>query len=73
MFTQFLNHVLERTATYIIYIYCFIKNDHLKKVLRQNLIKIYTTTHQIVHYFSRFSWRGAYMSPNNLTMCAVIN
>ena len=36
--------------------YCFIQRDHFKKtILIQNLIKIFTKTHQIAHFFKTFS------------------
>ena len=35
--------------------YCSIQRDHLKKtILIQNLIKIFTKTHQIAHFFQNF-------------------
>ena len=34
--------------------YCSIQRDHFKKNLMQNLIKIYTKTHQIAHFFLNF-------------------
>ena len=37
-------------------LYCYIQNDQLKKtILRQKLIKIYTATHQIAHFWKTFS------------------
>ena len=35
--------------------YCSIQRDHIKKELIQNLIKIFTKTHQIAHFFKNFS------------------
>ena len=36
--------------------HCSIQRDHLKKtIFIQNLIKIFTKTHQIAHYFKHFS------------------
>ena len=36
--------------------YCSIQRDHFKKtILLQNLIKIFTNTHQIAHFFKIFS------------------
>ena len=36
--------------------YCSIQRDHFKKtILIQNLIKIFTKTHQIAHFFKIFS------------------
>ena len=32
-----------------------IQKEHLKKILIQNLIKIFTKTHQIAHFFKIFS------------------
>ena len=47
--------------------YCSIRREHFKKKIIQNLIKIFTKTHQIAHFFKNFS-QGTYsMSPN---MCA---
>ena len=35
--------------------YCSIQRDHFKKtILIQNLIKIFTKTHQIAHFFQNF-------------------
>ena len=46
--------------------YCSIQRDHFKKTsLIQNLIKIFTKTHQIAHFFKNFS-QGS-MPPS---MCA---
>ena len=46
--------------------YCSIQRNHLKKtILIQNLIKIFTKTHQIAHFFQIFS-QGS-MPPS---MCA---
>ena len=46
--------------------YCSIQREHLKKpILIQNLIKIFTMTHQIAHFFKIFS-QGS-MPPS---MCA---
>ena len=47
--------------------YSYIQRDHFKNtILIQNLIKIFTKTHQIAHFFKIFS-QGS-MLPN---MCAV--
>ena len=47
--------------------YCSIQRDHFKKtILIQNLIKIFTKTYQIAHFFNIFS-QGS-MPPS---MCAV--
>ena len=37
--------------------YCSIQKDHLQKktILIQNLIKIFTRTHKIAHFFKNFS------------------
>ena len=41
-------------------IYCSIQRDHFKKtILIQNLIKIFTRTHQIAHFFKNFSQLGS--------------
>ena len=46
--------------------YCSIQRDHFKKtILIQNLIKIFTKTHQIAHFFKIF-WQGSMP----LSMCA---
>ena len=45
--------------------YCSIQRYHLKKKLIQNLIKIFTKTHQIAHFFKIFT-QGS-MPPS---MCA---
>ena len=46
--------------------YCSIQRGHFKKtILIQNLIKIFTKTHQIAHFFKNFS-QGS-MPPS---MCA---
>ena len=46
--------------------YCSIQRDHFKKTnLVQNMIKIFTKTHQIAHFFKIF-WQGSMP----LSMCA---
>ena len=46
--------------------YCSIQRDHFKKtILVQNLIKIFTKTHQIAYFF-KFFWQGRMP----LSMCA---
>ena len=45
--------------------YCSIQRDHLKKNLIQNMIKIFTKTHQIAHFFKIFM-----QGSMPLSMCA---
>ena len=61
MFNQREN-ALKRPSTYIILFYT--KRLLFKKKLMRNLIKIYTKTHQIAHFFKIFSLES--MPP---TMC----
>ena len=52
-------------------LYCSIQRDHLKKtILIQNLIKIFTKTHQIAHFFKIFL-QGS-MPPSMCTCAADI-
>ena len=56
-------NALKRASTYIILFYT--KRSQKKKLI-QNLINIFTKTHQIAHIFKIFSWGS--MPP---IMCAV--
>ena len=53
---------LKRPSTYIILFYT---KSYLKKKLKQNLLKIYTKTHQICTFFQNFlTWQ------HDPSMCA---
>ena len=48
--------------------YCFIQRDHAKKtILIQNLIKIFTKTHQIAHFIKIFS-QGSRVIPRRVAV-----